>query len=210
MRIGINIPNELVQRLEPLKPELNISQACREALIAKAEKYELMKARLEDGEFEAVVDGLSERERELLAATERDWETLGYDDAAAWAKVASWEDWEDMLEELRLCNEQNWPRWKIIPPTIDGVKWLTDRRRELRDREERVRRQDRRLYLRVLRQSADPQAEQREYMTAWIRHIEAVWQLVRQRELERIDRQMAQRPARPQPQVPEHLFANPE
>ena len=210
MRIGINIPNELMQRLEPLKPELNISQVCREALAAKAEKHERMKAGLEDDEVEAVVDGLWEREKELLAATDLDWEMLGYQDAAAWAKAASWDDWEDILEELRVCEETNRPEWRIVPPTINGVKWLTDRRGELRDCEERVRRHDRGLYLRLLRRlvETDLQADQREYMTAWISHIKAVWELVKKREIEHLERQLAQRAAPPEPEVPEHLFGH--
>ena len=40
MRIGINIPKELHQRLQPLKGTMNISQICREALEAHVEKYE--------------------------------------------------------------------------------------------------------------------------------------------------------------------------
>ena len=208
VRIGVNIPNELMQRLEPLKPELNISQVCREALAAKAEKHERMKAGLEDDEVEAVVDGLWEREKELLAATDLDWEMLGYQDAAAWTKAASWDDWEDILEELRVCQETNWPEWRIVPPTIDGVKWLTDRRGELRDCEERVRQHDRGLYLRLLRRltETDMQADQREYMTAWISHVKAVWELVKKREIEHLERQLAQRAAPPEPEIPEHLF----
>jgi hypothetical protein len=55
MRIGINIRNELMRRLEPLKPALNISQVCREALAAKAESYERMVAGLDDDGIRSAV-----------------------------------------------------------------------------------------------------------------------------------------------------------
>lgn len=210
MRIGINIPNELMQRLEPLKPELNISQVCRDALVEKAEKYERMEASLREDEINAVVDVLWEREQTLLDAVDLDWEMLGYEDAAAWSKEAGQDDWDGILEEIWSCNEYGWPEWRIVPPTLSGVKWLTDHRRELHQREEQVRQTDRRLYLRVIRLSLerDPQAIQRKYMTAWLTHVKAVWELVKKREIEHLERQLAQRAAPPTPEVPEHLFGD--
>ena len=151
MRIGINIPNELMRRLEPLKPELNISQVCRDALAAKAGKYEQMKASLDDNEVNAAVTGLWEREKEFLAAVDFDWEMLGYKDAAAWVKSASWDNWDDLLEELHSCKERNWPECDIVPPCINGVKWVNDHERELYNRTEQLRKRDRGLYLRLLR-----------------------------------------------------------
>jgi hypothetical protein len=208
MRIGVNIPNELIRRLEPLKPDLNISQVCREALMAKAEKYERMKAGLVDDETNAVVDGLWERESEFLAAIDFDWEMLGYQDAVAWVKAASWDDWDSLLEELHFCKERNWPEWDIVPPMIDGVKWINSHEWELYNRTEQVRQRHRRLYLRLLRWSAeiDHKAINREYMTAWINHVKAVWELVRQRETQRIEQSIADRGKPPEPELPEHLL----
>ena len=40
MRIGINIPNELHRRLEPLKQYINISQICRDAIEDRIKCYE--------------------------------------------------------------------------------------------------------------------------------------------------------------------------
>ena len=210
MRIGINIPNELMQRLEPLKPDLNISQVCRDALVEKAEKYERMEASLREDEINAVVDVLWEREQTVLDAVDLDWEMLGYEDAAAWSKAAGQDDWDDILEEIESCNERGWPEWRIVPPTLSGVKWLTDHRRELDQREERVRQTDLKLYLRVLRLSLerDPQAIQRKYMTAWLTHVRAVWELVKKRQIEHLERQLAQRAAPPTPEVPEHLLGD--
>ena len=208
MRIGINIPDELMQRLEPLKPDLNISQVCREALVAKAEKYERMAASLRDEEINAAVDALSEREQALSDAVDLDWEMLGYEDAAAWTKAATWDDWDDLLAELHMYMETNWPEWKIIPPSIDGVKSIFDRRGELHMREQQIRETDRSLYLRLLKKLAqrDHEAINRQYMTAWLTHVKAVWELVTQRDLERLEHRWAQRGAPPTPEVPERMF----
>ena len=66
VRIGINIPNELMKRLEPLKRELNISQVCREALTAKAEGHERMLSRLENDDVALAIDRLLEQEKGTL------------------------------------------------------------------------------------------------------------------------------------------------
>ncbi len=211
MRVGINISNELMKRLEPLKPELNISQVCRDALTAKVEQYERMKAGLDDAETKAVVEGLWDREKELLSAIVFDWEMLGYQDAAAWVKAASLENWDDLLVELADCREHNWPEWEIVPPNIDGVDWLTDHQHELHNRTKELRQQEYDLYRRHLRSgklNVDYQANKKEYMTAWISHVKAVWELVTLRELEYLEGQLAQRSAPPEPEVPEHLFGD--
>ena len=49
-RIGVNIPNELIKRLEPLKPEMNVSQICREAITRHLEAYERARSGLGSGE----------------------------------------------------------------------------------------------------------------------------------------------------------------
>ena len=210
MRIGINVPNELMKRLEPLKPELNISQVCRDALIAKAEKHERMITRLDDDGTRAAVNRVWEHEKEFLAAIEFDWEMLGYEDAASWVRAASWDDWDYVLEDLDDLKERNWPHWKVMAPRIEGIKSFHDRDMELSRRMRQVSEQHRDFdrWLNRYRGGIDRQAIQQEYMTAWINHVKAVWELVRQRELEHLDRQLAERPAPPEPEVPEHLFGH--
>ena len=210
MRIGVNIPKELHQRLQPLKETINISQICREALEAKVEKYERMKARLDGDEFNAVVDRLGEREKEFLNAIDFDWELLGYEDAASWTKAASWDDWDYVLEDLAYLKERNLPHWQVMHPRIAGIKSFHDRDMEMSYRIGQVREQHRNFdrWINRYKGGIDRHAIEQEYMTAWIRHVKAVWELVRQRELEDLDRQLAQRPAPPEPEVPEHLFGD--
>lgn len=208
MRIGINIPNDLMKRLEPLKPELNISQVCREALTAKAERHERMLARLSDHSTSAAVNRVWEYEKQFLAAIEFDWEMLGYEDAADWVRAASWDDWGDVLEDLDNLKERNLPHWQVIAPRVAGVKSFHDRDMELHRQMEQMREQhrtfDRWLYRN--QEGIDLRAIEREYMTAWITYVKAVWDLRQQRLQEYLDWRLAQRSAPPEPEVPEYLF----
>ena len=59
MRIGVNIPEDLYQRLKPLKETVNISQVCREAIEAYVNDYERALSRNEADGMDDVVDRLS-------------------------------------------------------------------------------------------------------------------------------------------------------
>ena len=77
MRIGINVPNSLVKRMEPLRQMINVSQICRDAIQGWVDTYEhaMEKAR-QDG-MEEVAAVLS-REWEPY---EVDWQAIGHEDA---------------------------------------------------------------------------------------------------------------------------------
>ncbi len=214
MRIGINIPNELMKRLEPLKPELNISQVCRDALTVKVESHERMQARLANDAIGPATDRLLEEEKEFLAAISFDWQALGWEDAASWVEVASGDDWNDFLEYIEWLDENNKPHWEVRPLHLNGVKHLHEREMELINRMGEARRRnpsfDRWLHRR--RGGIDYQAINREYMTAWTAYISAVWERYRQmleeycESLEK-ERQKAWR-NRPQPDVPAHMLSD--
>ncbi len=205
MRIGINIPNDLMKRLEPLKPELNISQICREALEAKAASHERMLARLDDGEIQEAIEMVWEQEKEFLSVIEVDWKALGYEDAESWTKAANLEDWEHLHHRQDVIQKQNRPVWEVPPPTPSGVKDFAERRRELHQRMQRL--GDHFLdWLCDERGGIDYATAEREYMTAWLEYTGAVWKLVCQRREEHYRRLLAERKAPPQPRVPAHLF----
>ncbi len=98
MRIGINIPNSLFKRMEPLKQMVNISQVCRDAIQGWVDTYEraMQKAR-EDG-MEEVAAGLM-REWETY---EVDWQAIGHEDAYIWAQKASPKDFEHFAHNLKI------------------------------------------------------------------------------------------------------------
>ena len=214
VRIGVNIPNELMKRLEPLKPELNISKVCRDALEAKAASYERMQARLANDAIWPATDRLLEQEMEFLAAISFDWQELGWGDAASWVGAASHDDWNDFLEEIEWLNENNWPHWKIMHRRIDGVKHFHERTMELRDSMKQAQQKnpgfDRWLHRR--RGGIDYQAIEQEYMTAWTAYVSAVWERYRQSLSEYLERLNKERLEtwrnRHLPEVPENLVGD--
>ena len=73
MRIGLNIPDDLLTRLEPLKPSINVSQICREAIEAYVDSYERASMKIEeDGTLEEAERIWRQEESRVV-----DWEELG-------------------------------------------------------------------------------------------------------------------------------------
>ena len=82
MRIGVNIPDDLYQRMKHIKHTVNVSQVCREAIEAYVEDYERARARLESDGADEVVKRLSGEEEHRTV----DWEELGWKDARDWVE----------------------------------------------------------------------------------------------------------------------------
>ncbi len=209
MRIGINIPNELHKRLEPLKPELNISQVCREALAAKASSHERMRANLDNPSVQQAMARVWEQEKEFRAVIEMDWEQLGYEDAAAWVQAATWDDWQDLLKRQKHLRRQGRPDDAPTPPRIPDVKSFDDRLDEYpgwgrNQSDEFVE------WLYYENISLDVAVVEREYKVAWMAYATAAWKLFLNMEREYADERSKQRQEarrnRIPPQVPEQLL----
>lgn len=209
MRIGINVPNELLQRLAPLKPELNISQVCREALEAKAASYERMRARLDDPAVQQAMGRVSEREQEFRALIAVDWEQLGYEDAVAWVQSATWEHWQDLHKRQEFLQRQGRSESVPIPPRLPDVKNFDDRLDEYPGWDTNQS-DDFIDWLHYENISLDVAAVEREYRAAWMAYANAAWARFRQMEKEYAaerskQRQEARRDRIP-PQVPQQLL----
>ena len=213
MRIGINIPNELMKRLEPLKPELNVSQICREAIMRHAEKYESAIVNLDDEATKtALKEVISEdlRRRSILYV---DWEAQGYESAVAWVQGAGWEDWNQWHSIQALLERQGRPEWDIDLPlrnsARDKIQCFDDRWHA--------------FHSRIMSQSdefldwmydnninPDRNAAMCEYGRAWVTYLKTAWQQIRQRREEwyeeRRKERVAARRNRPEPEVPEHIL----
>ena len=97
MRIGINVPNELLNRVKQIRPEVNVSQICREAIKDHVESYERTVAQVDS-------DGLNNHVIRLAESTagsvaEPDWETYAIEDAREWVKVVDGYLWERFIYE---------------------------------------------------------------------------------------------------------------
>ena len=221
MRIGINVPDELLQRLAPLKPELNISQVCREALEAKASSYERMRERLGDDAIIEVVNGISEkvsgREHTYLSLLSTiavdDWEQAGYEDAVAWVQAAEQEHWDALHDHQNFNEKSGNPDGYIPTILIDGVNSFSKRRWAAYHL---IQQQDDDFveWFYDEHEDIDEDAAKKEYMTTWLAYTSAVWDLflrLQQKNREeylserRKQRQDARRDRTP-PQVPEQLL----
>ena len=193
MRIGLNVPDELLTRLEPLKPSVNVSQICREAIEAYVDSYERASNRLED-------DGTIEEAERIWAEEESlivDWEELGYVDAKEWVKRANLQDLENLFHNLGVSKRKNRepfiPFWRYIPDTKD----FGHRRGEHTE-----------WFIRQI-ELGDPgnpyTSAEREYTRGWLAYVTAVWQQVDQLRRAHAREMFDRRESRPQPEVPQHL-----
>lgn len=206
MRIGVNIPDELMQRLEPLKPDLNISQVCRDALEAKASSHERMLASMDDEGVAAAVQRVWEQEKKFRSVNDVDWMTLAHADAKDWVELADRKDWEHLHHRQEVIRRQGRPAWEVPPPGLQGAKDFIQRRGEFRE---------------YMQQNAgffdwlydehggiDYAAAEREYMTAWLAYTDAVWKLVVQKREEHYRSMLANSGTLHDPTVPDHQFGD--
>ena len=123
MRIGINIPDSLNRRMEPLKGTMNVSQVCRDAIEAYVEDYERASARVD-------LDGLDDALTRLTAGPDRmevDWGELGWNDARAWMGGVDQERFDRLFHMIDVLNRQGRPLWQVPPPHVPGAKTFDER-----------------------------------------------------------------------------------
>lgn len=97
MRIGINVPNELLQRVKAIRPEVNVSQICREALESRAAEAERIAAQVESDGLEEHIRRFAHRNEVRL--TEPNWKAMAIQDARDWVRAVDVDLWFDFWEE---------------------------------------------------------------------------------------------------------------
>ena len=105
MRIGINVPDEVLNRVKEIEPRVNISQVCREALEERVN--ELEKARTQ-----ATSDDIEEHVDRILKFgqgpnVEPDWKSLAFDDARRWMDTVSPEAWEQYIYQSNFLRRKD-------------------------------------------------------------------------------------------------------
>ena len=176
MRIGVNIPNELHRRLEPLKQYVNVSQICRDAIEERIRCYEKALASRSDQDIVRSIERVWEEERNMRAIVEVEWGMLGAEDAKSWVAVAQLKDWEYLHHRQDVIQRQGRLRWEVPPPTLGGVKAFNDRESELYNR---IQQQDDQFldWLYDEYGGLDRAAAEREYMSAWLAYTDSSWGL---------------------------------
>ena len=104
MRIGINVPNGLLQQVKEIRPEVNVSQVCREALEHRVHVATIAAARAQDDGVEVQVERLDS----LVSRPpdEPDWLAYAIEDAAGWVKVVTPEAWEQFIYQADFLRRQ--------------------------------------------------------------------------------------------------------
>ena len=130
MRIGINLPDELLKKLEPIKSITNVSQICRQAIRERVEAFQRATDRAQsDGMDTAAARLITEHVNQYV-----DWEALALEDAKLWVQLASLEDFDDLFHNLKIKEgmgrSDNW-----IPASrhLEGTKIFLDRQIEQKD-----------------------------------------------------------------------------
>jgi len=168
MRIGINVPNELLKRMESLKRMVNISQICRDAIQAWVDTYERARDR-------AKQDGMEEvalRLRQELESYEVDWEALGHEDAKLWVQMASLKDFEHFAHNLKVGRSKRRIPGTWMAPILPGTKSFGERAGEHKE-----------WFMRQSELELEYNYHQKaeyDYERGWTSYVIAVWEMVKQ------------------------------
>ena len=195
MRIGINVPDELLKRMQPVRQVTNLSQICRRAVEDWVGAYERAKDHARADGMEAVAARLlTEHARQSV-----DWEALGYEDAKLWVQMASLVDFGALFHNLKVQKREGRSD-NFIPlyRHLEGTKTFLHRQHEHQE-----------WFYRQLEldEKADHfQAAGRKYTHAWLSYVTAVWQMVKDGiEADAKVREAALTKARAELDVPAHL-----
>ena len=113
-KISISIPDKLMARLDPIKPAINISQFCREALEHRVEEFEKG-----NGSDAPGVDHLVNRFRHEQTTDESKFQDLGKDDAGRWLNTISYPELKNILENP---NSSNMSKYKLPRAAFEVMK----------------------------------------------------------------------------------------
>ena len=190
MRIGINLPNDLLKRIEPLKPTINVSQICRDAIEVYDARYERAQKHVDTDGTRSVADGFREAEKGEVV----DWEELGYQDARDWVRAATLKDIKYLFHNIEVSRRLNMNESILFYRIIPGPKTFWDRVAEHQE-----------WFIRQIEDDEAPNYHKLaddEYRRAWIAYVTVVWERVQQLRREGAQALLDARIARPQAEAP--------
>jgi len=177
MRIGINVPNDLLKRLEPLKQMTNVSQICRDAIQTWIATYERAIERAsQDG-----MEDIALRLRDEIDSYKIDWEGLGNEDAKIWAQLASLKDFENLFHNMGVAKRRGRATGIWCARIIPGTREFGERAHEHKEWFERQ--------YEIDKNTNHQQQAEIEYTRGWLSYITAIWEMVKRgAELKKDDR----------------------
>jgi len=168
MRIGINVPNDLLKRMEPLKKITNVSQVCRDAIQAWVDMYERAKERASQDGMEKIAFRL----RQEFESYKVDWESLGHEDAKLWAQIATLKEFEHLFHNVGVAKRKGRIPGLWCAPILSGTRDYPERQHEHKEWFARQIELDEDAPNPYLRAEED-------YEKGWISYLTAVWDMVK-------------------------------
>lgn len=168
MRIGINVPSDLLKRMEPLKQMTNVSQVCRDAIQAWVDRYERARERANQDGMEEVASRL----RQELESYKVDWEALGHEDAKLWAQMATLKEFEHLFHNVGVAKKKGRMPGLWCAPILSGTKEFHERQHEHKEwfaRQIELDEEGPNPYLR----------SEAEYTRGWLSYLRAVWEMAK-------------------------------
>ena len=206
MRLGINVPDKLLRRVKAIKPQVNVSQVCREALQHFAEIAERAEA-------QAIADNVDKDVARLARSVkappiEPDWEAHALDDARDWIQSITPEDWKRFIYESEFLRKQGRDEAEMVD---DWSERVGDRGLRHRLYDENSEWFDYVFEDRFVHGGPDPHDKAREeYSRAWLGYVHEVRRKLENHYKEEYDRVMAKRAkyrlSRPAPELPQQLL----
>jgi hypothetical protein len=197
MRIGINVPNELIERFKPLKSTHNISEICRDALKNYIESYETASQGTGGDEMTAIANRLYQEYNQKTPRV--DWEAIGRGNAKKWAEGASLQDFDDVIHNITIHKRKGAEpgeflgSWRIP----EGCRFEDAQRKHEDWFERQFELDERPNYYMLAKQN---------YSKGWVSYLTAVWQMVRSRiKDDDVTWERARQQSKPNPEIPANL-----
>ena len=145
-RISISITDKLLERLEPIKDNINISKLCREALEQRINAFE--RAARQEGDV-LDLDSLVLRLRQEKEASGVQFEDVGRRNAVAWLNTVSYVEFKHVAEA---SESSNMDKYRLPREAFRGMK------QDMAEANAGC--------------EGDPAVT---YKTAWLDHVRSVW-----------------------------------
>lgn len=104
MRIGINVPDELLRRVKEIRPQVSVSQVCRQALERYVEIADMAKAQAIANHVDEHVNKLAQSSKSPMI--EPDWVAHALDDARDWVRGVTVVAWERFIYQVDFLRRQ--------------------------------------------------------------------------------------------------------
>ena len=103
MRIGINVPDDLLDKVKQAWTSVNVSEVCRDALQRVVEEGRNVANRVNRDEVDEKIAWL---DAQTAPPEEPDWVALALDDAATWFQRVTPAGWEQFLHQCDVLRRQ--------------------------------------------------------------------------------------------------------